>query len=279
MANSSVQPVLALLGFPVAGNPTQYMLEKALAYHQLDWRYLSLEVRPEDLGSAVQGMRAMGFRGGNCTDPHKQAILPHLDRLSRSAELIGAVNCLVRDEAALVGENTEGRACVEAVRRRADPAGKRAVLLGAGRMGRAVAVELALAHIGEIIVVNRGQQLGRDLVELLTGRLQTPAALVVWDRLWAVPPETHLVVHATSIQADEPLPLDLENLLPETIVAEVAFNPPRRWLLRQATERGLPAIDGLEVFVEQAAINFRLWTGVEAERSVLREAVEEFLEL
>ncbi len=278
MATSSVQPVLALLGLPVAGNPTQFMLEKAFAHHQLDWRYLSFEVLPEDLRDAVRGMRVMGFRGGNCTEPHNESILPHLDRLTQQAQLIGAVNCLFRDEAGLVGENTEGRALVESLRRKTDPAGKQIVLLGAGRMARAIAVELALAKAGRILVVNRGPERGRDLVELL-GTLQTPASLEVWQRDYAIPPETHAVIHATSAGGDEPLPLDLGNLTAETVVADVAFNPPRTWLLREGARRGSPAIDGLEVFLEQAAINFRLWTGVDPERAVLRDAVEEFLEL
>ena len=278
VCSSSVQPVLALLGLPVAGNPTQFMLERAFAHHQLDWRYLSLEVRPEDLGAAVQGMRVMGFRGGNCTEPHKQTILPLLDRLTQQAEWTGTVNCLLRDESGLVGDNTEGRALVQSLRRRVDPAGNRVVLLGAGRMARAIAVELALAKAGEIVVVNRSEKAGREVVELL-GRLQTPALAVTWQGDYVLPAETQVLVHATSIPGDDPLALCLDELASEAVVADVAFNPPRTWLLGEAARRGLPTIDGLEVFIEQAAIDFRLWTGVEPERTVLREAVEEYLEL
>ena len=125
------------------------------------------------------------------------------------------------------------------------------------------------------------------LVELL-GSLQTPASLVVWQGDYAVPAETQVLVHATSIPGDDPLPLGLDALTPEAVVADVALGwggsstaapPPPTWLLGQVAQRGLPVIDGLEVFIEQAAINFRLWTGVEPEPGVLREAAEEFLEL
>jgi len=73
--SSSLQEICALLGQPVAGNPTQFMIEKAFACHGLEWRYLTLEVAVEDLGDAIRGMRAMGFRGGNVTKPHKIAVV------------------------------------------------------------------------------------------------------------------------------------------------------------------------------------------------------------
>ncbi len=260
---SSVQPVLALLGFPVGGNPTQFMLEKAFAGLRLDWRYLSLDVRPEDLAAAVGGMRALGFRGGNCTGPHKRAIAGQLDRLTQHAAMVGAVNCFFRDDAGLIGDNTEGRAMLQSLRRKVDPAGKRVVLLGAGAMARAIAVELALAKAAEIVVVNRSEPAGRGLVDLI-GSLQTSASLVVWQDDYAVPAETHVLVDATSIPGDQPLPLGLDVLTPGAVVADAGWEPPQTWLLDQAAQRGATTIDGLEVFIEQAAINFRQWTGAGA---------------
>ncbi len=278
---TSVQPILALLGHPVGGNPTQFMLEKAFLHHQLDWRYLSLEVLPEDLGDALGGMRAMGFRGGNLTDPHKDRAAGLLGRFAPAAELTGVVNCLVCDDQGLLGENTEGRGVLEALRRRLDPAGRRAVILGAGRMARAITVELAWAKAAEIVVVSRNEASGRTVLEL-AGRLETPASLVLWADRYAVPADVGVLIDATSAgreDPDAPCCLALENLSNETAVADVRFNPPRTWLLREAAERGCPTIDGLEIYVEQAAVSFRLWTGVDPDRTVLREAVEEFLEL
>ena len=83
-----------LFGKPVAENPTQAMIEAAFRHHGLDWRYVQFEVEPEGLADAVRGFRAMGFRGGNVTTPHKVAIVKHLDRIAESASLMGAVNCI-----------------------------------------------------------------------------------------------------------------------------------------------------------------------------------------
>ena len=145
-------------------------------------------------------------------------------------------------------------------------------------MARAIGVELALAKAAEIVVVNRSEQPGAELVQLL-GSLQTSASLVLWQGDYAVPAETQVLVHATSIPGDDPLPLRLDAVTPEAVVADVALDPEPSWLLGQAAQRGSPLIDGLEVFIEQVAINFRLWTGAEPDRSILREAAEEFLEL
>jgi shikimate dehydrogenase len=274
--------VLALLGHPVAGNPTQYMVEQALAHHDLDWEYLSLDVSEDDLGDAVRGIRALGFRGGNCADPHKQGVIQFLNRITPAAEMAGAVNCILREEQHLVGENTEGTAFLQTLRRRIDPAGKQCVLLGAGRVARAIAVQLATAGAATITVVDRDQAAARHVVDLLTSRLGARAALAAWEGDYAAPPETEVLVHATPLgtgDEDDRVPLDLESLSPATLVADVVTNPPRTRLLRQAAERGCPTLDGLEVLIAQTAVNFRLWTGVDPDLGAMREAVEEFLEL
>ena len=115
MPTDELQQIVCCFGQPVAGNPTQFMMERAFAHHQLDWRYLTLEVAPEQLADAIRGMRAMGFRGGNITKPHKTAVIEFLDRLSDAARLMGAVNCIVREERELVGENTDGKGFMQSL--------------------------------------------------------------------------------------------------------------------------------------------------------------------
>lgn len=280
MTDAILQPILALLGYPVAANPTQYMMEKAFAHHGLDCRFLTLEVAPEQLADAVRGMRAMGFTGAACVDPHKQTVIALLDRLTQSAELAGAVNCIFRDHDQWVGDNTEGRAMVQALARRVDLAGKRAVLLGAGQVARAIAAELALAQVAEIVVVNRTPEKGAELVTLLAEKVQAHVSAVAWDGDYLVPGEADLLIHATSINAedaDESLAVSLETLRSDAVVADVTLNPPTTRLLSEAEGRGCQTVDGLEMFIEQAVLGLRQWTGIDADRTVMREAVEEFL--
>ena len=140
---------------PAAENPTVAMIEAAFRHHGLDARYINCEVAPADLADAVRGAKAMGWLGFNCSIPHKVAVIAHLDELGQSAATIGAVNCVVRRGARLVGENTDGKGFVESLRTLVDPAGKKLTLFGAGGAARAIAVESALAGASAITIVNR----------------------------------------------------------------------------------------------------------------------------
>jgi shikimate dehydrogenase len=270
------------LGQSVAGNPTQYLVEKAFFHHGMDWRYLSLEVTPEGLEDAVRGMRAMGFRGGNCIDPHKASIAPHLNRVTRSVELSGMVSCLTcESNGDWVGDNTEGRGFLASLRRRMDPVGKRAVIFGAEGPARVIAVELALAQVAEVVIVHRSESLARELCSFLTHQVGCAASFTICEANFSPPPDTHLIVDATprtEAGSEMPLPVNFESVLPETVVADLSYAQPRTRLLTAAIEHQCPVIDGVEIFVDQIAMNFQLWTNVEPDRNVLREAAEEYLE-
>lgn len=280
--SSSLQEVLCCLGQPVAGNPTQYVMEKALAAAGLDWRYLTFEVAPQNLADAVRGLKALGFRGANFTIPHKVAAVPLLDRLGKSAQLIGAVNCAVREGDVWRGENTDGRGFVQSLRPLVDPAGLTVMILGAGGAARAIAVELALAGATRFVIVNRTLAHARAMVELLTEGTRVQAEAVALDGPYAVPQEAGLVVNATSVGMGDPearLPLVVETLRPELVVADVVYHPPQTWLLQTARQRGCRTLDGLGMFVNQAALSFELWTGQTPDAAVMRDALEEFLEI
>ena len=282
MSSSSLQPILALLGYPIEGNPTQYMTERAFRDNNLDWRYLTLEVSPADLEDAVRGMRAMGFSGGNITPPHERPIVEILDRLTPAAEMIGAVNVLTRDKDGLIGENTEGKALLEAIRDKLDPAGKKAVVLGAGRIARAICVELALAGVAELTIVNRTESKAVDLAECIAKKTEIAVSGQGWDEPLSLPEGTDLLVQATSLSQEDPDAepnFDLGTLRKETMVVDMTIDPPHTELLRHAEELGCTTIDGPSVLVRQTAVNIRLWTGVDVDIEPLRESLEEFLGL
>jgi shikimate dehydrogenase len=270
------------MGQPVAGNPTQFMMERAFVAAGLDWRYLTLEVPADRLTDAIRGMRAMGFRGANFTIPHKVAVIPLLDGLSPAAELMGAVNCVKRDGDKLLGENTDGKGFVESLRTLLDPAGKRIAILGSGGAARAIAVELGLNGAAEVVIVNRTVGRGQDLVTLLNDRVKVNSRLVHWKGDYEVIPEIDVLINATSIglgDAQARVPVDINSLRPELVVADVIFNPPRTRLIRDAEQKGCRTLDGLGMLVNQAVIGFKIWTGVDADATVMREALEEFLNI
>ena len=282
MPDSHLQTIVCCLGQPVAGNPTQFMIERAFRAAHLDWRYLTLEVSPENLAAAVAGMRALGFKGGNITIPHKVAVIEHLDGLSQAAELMGAVNCINRDGDQLLGENTDGKGFVQSLKEQIDPQGKQVVLFGAGGAARAIGVELGLSGVEHITVVNRSEQRGQELVDLLNQKVEVRADLTIWDGDYQIPEETDVVINATSIGLGDPdarLPVDTTTLTSEMVVADVVFNPPQTQFLTESANQGCRTIDGLGMLVNQGVIGFHVWTAIDADAAVMREALEEYLEL
>lgn len=259
-----------------AGNPTVAMVEAAFAHHRLHWRYVNMEVTPEDLGTAVRGARAMGFRGFNCSLPHKVTVIPHLDGLGESAAVMGAVNCVVRRGEKFIGENTDGKGFLKSLETAIDPRGKSVVLFGAGGAARAIAVELGLAGTKKITIVNRSEPRGAELVGLLRDKLKLDADLVVWHGDYAVPAGTDIVINGTSIGLYAPearLALDLASLQPAMVVADVVFSPVRTRFLDAAAARGCRALDGLGMLVNQGIVGVQYWTGITPDAEVMRQAL------
>ena len=260
-----------------AGNPTVAMIEAAFAHHKLHWRYVNMEVTPEDLGAAVRGARAMGFRGFNCSLPHKVTVIQHLDGLGESAALMGAVNCVVRRGEKFIGENTDGKGFLKSLQEVIDTKGKSVVLFGAGGAARAIAVELGLAGVKRITIVNRSAARGTELVTLLREKLRVESELVVWQGNYVFPASTDIVINGTSIglyDANARLDLDLNTLKPGMVVADVVFSPVRTALLDDAAKRGCRAVDGLGMLVNQGVVGVQYWTGIDPDTSVMRKALE-----
>lgn len=266
---------------PCVENPTVAMIEAAYQHHGLPWRYINCEVAPEDLHDAVQGARAMGWAGFNCSLPHKVAVIRYLDGLGESSSIIGAVNCAVRRNGKLIGENTDGKGFLQSLREYVDPAGKTMVLFGAGGAARAISVETALAGVKAITVVNRSETRGQDLIALLNDKTPTTAKLIRWDSEYSVPADTDIIVNATSIglfpDVDVHFSLDLKSLTPNMVVADVIPNPPRTRLIRDAEAHGCTVIDGIGMLVNQGVISLKYWTGIDAEPTVMRAKMEEIL--
>ena len=277
MPRSFKQELVGVFGHPVAENPTQAMIEPAFAAMGLDWRYLTVEVRPEGLADAVRGARAMGWRGFNCTIPHKVAVIAYLDELSPAAEAIGAVNCVVLRDGRAIGDNTDGKGFLQSVEAIRPAKGMRGVILGAGGAARAIAVELALAGATHLTIVNRSEARGRGLAETVRDRTGLHVDFARWDGDHHVAEGTDLVVNATSIglypDLDARVPLDVDTLAPSMLVCDVIPNPPRTRLVREAEALGCVVLDGLGMLVNQGVIGILLWTGREPDPTVMREAL------
>jgi shikimate dehydrogenase len=247
--------LVGVFGHPVVENPTVVMQEAAFKELGLNWRYLTIEVFPEDLADAMKGLRAFNMRGINLTIPHKVEVLKYLDVVAPDAKLMGAVNTVHREGKRLIGENTDGKGFLHSLVEdaRQDPRGKRIVVLGAGGAARAITVELALAGAKHITVVNRTAKRGKELTVLLNNKTPVEALFIHWQTQYEIPPGTDILVNATSIglfpDIDAKPPINHDTVTERMTVCDVIPNPPYTPFLKEAEARGAKILDGLGMLV------------------------------
>ena len=275
-----VTQYVVLYGDPVEGNPTSRMQNAAFEAVGLDWRYLDIRVRADDLGAAMTAARLLGFGGLNLTVPHKVSVIPMLDALEPSADISGACNTVVRQpDGRLIGSNTDGSGFLWSLRDEGiDPAGLDVVLLGAGGAARAVSVELALAGARHITIANRGPARREALAERPRARTSVAVSALAWEGRLAAPP-CDVLVDCTPVgmgagaAAAEVVDVDLSALSPAAVICDL--NPERldTAFLRLARGRGHRTLGGLGMLARQGAAGFRAWTGVEAPLAVMEAAL------
>jgi shikimate dehydrogenase len=275
MTSPALQEVIALLAAPAAGNPAQYLFERAIETAGLDWRFLTFEVPPERLAEALAGIAALGLRGGLLGGALPVAALPLVATTSPAAAFSGAVSLVTPDDAGgMAGHMTEGRGIVEALRGHIEPAGCRAVVLGAGPAGRAAALELALAGIAGISVGDPDAARADALVEALAGLATAAGTRLDWNATLELPAETAIVVHTLDAAAGD---VRLTGLRPDLVLVEHGLAAQPTPLAAQAAAAGACVVDGIEVHATRTAIDFHALTGHEADTEMLREALDEFM--
>ena len=273
--------LVGVFGQPVAENPGVVIQDAAFQALGLErWHFLTVDVDKDKLEDAINGLKAFKMRGINCTIPHKIAVMQYLDEISESAKLIGAVNTIVNDNGRLFGENTDGKGFMMSLESNGiDVKGKKAVVLGAGGASRAICVEMGLAGVAEITIVNRSRPLAEELLKILGTNTKTNAEFVEWKDTYAVPADTDIVVNATSVglypNVDDIPNIDLDSIKPPMFVQDVIPNPTETALIKEMRRRGIPCATGAGMLINQAALNIEMWTGLKPDKDVMYRALEE----
>ncbi len=267
---------LAVLGQPISHSRSPAMHSAALAELGLagEWSYEAIEVAPASFASRVRAMEGDGFVGANVTVPHKLAALELADEASDAARAIGAANTLSLGDGRIVADNTDAQGFLDSLPWQ--PAGRRALVLGAGGAARAAVWALSATE-GEVSVWNRTLERAERLAEEFGASVVRPegGALSLAG--------FELLVNATSVgmgtSADAVAGSDLKalNLAADAIgetqlVVDLAYGPLPTELTRAAKERGVAVVDGLEVLVRQGAASLRIWTGQEPPIETMRRA-------
>lgn len=255
-----------MIGLPIRHSLSPAIFNAGFAATGLDWAYLAFEVPEGAAGLAMAGVRALGLEGVSVTMPHKAAVIDALDGLSEDALALGAVNCVVRRGASLVGHNTDGPGLLDALRLDAgiEVQGRRFAVLGAGGAARAVVRSLGAAGAASVVVINRSSAPAQQAAQLAgaAGAVGTAADVSSADVVInATPLGMGVVVSTASVP--EPLPLDPELLGAGQVLVDLIYHPAVTPLVAAARERGLLTMNGLGMLIHQAAHAFRLWTNEE----------------
>ncbi len=243
---------LAVIGHPIAHSLSPRLHTAALSAAAKPGSYVAFDVRPDSLGDAVRGMAALGFLGANVTIPHKEAVRSYCDRLDGGAAAVGAVNTLKFTETGIQGYNTDVGGFLAALGSGIpgwSPAGRAALILGAGGAARAVAFALQGAGAGRIGIANRTADRAAALVAAVGGDPNLR------------PEDADLLVNCTSVgMGSEESPFaDWERLRPGAVVCDLVYRPAETALLATARARGHSTVGGLGMLAHQAALAWRIW--------------------
>jgi shikimate dehydrogenase len=275
---------VGLLGWPVEHSVSPAMHNAAFDALGLAWHYELLPTSPDQVEASLQRLKVQDYQGANVTVPHKQAVMPYLDQLADDARAIGAVNTLLLQEGSLVGHNTDAAGFLAALREAGfEPAGQRALVLGAGGAARAVTYALAAAGCTTTLfgrTAERAAVLARCLGQLGLPSLvnAVPGSATLADLR---PGAFDLLVNATPVgmwpHVDaSPWPAAL-SLSSHWTVFDLVYNPEETRLLAQARAAGATPIGGLGMLVHQGARAFELWTGRRAPVEIMRAAARQAL--
>lgn len=278
MSKNYRSELVGAFGCPIDENPTGVMEEAAFAAAGLDYRYLTIKVEKDDIETAMKAVRAFHMRGINLTIPHKVSAIPYVDELSPEAQIIGAINIVVNNDGVLWGDNTDGKGFLKSLTDkgiRVD--GKTLTILGAGGAARAISVVCALEGASKIHIINGSAARGSELVDLLKEKTSAAADLIPWEGTVNIPDDTDILINATSVglypHVDQKPDINYDSVRAGMVVCDVIFNDPNSLFLQESAQRGAETVNGLGMLVNQGAVNFKLWTGLDAPVEVMTETL------
>ncbi len=268
---------IACFGDPIDENPTVVIMEPAFRALGLNAIYNGALVHPEDLGDAVKAVKALHMAGANITVPHKVAVMQYLDAVDPDAALIGAVNTVYLKDGKACGANTDGKGFTQSLHDAGIAiAGAHVTILGAGGAAKAIAVELALAGCAQVHIINRTAERGQALAQVINDKTEAKAEYLPWTAGVKIPEDTQILINATNIglYPDPGCPdIDWGSVRADMVVCDVVPNPPQTAFLKRAQALGCRTLDGLSMLVNQGVIGLKIWTGKDAPKALMQQAL------
>ena len=281
---SSSTQLCAVIGNPIGHSLSPAIHNAAFEFLDLDFVYMAFPV--EDVKGVLEGMRAIGnFRGMSVTIPHKIEAMKYVDEIAEVDRNIGSINTIIHEQGKLIGLGTDGSGALKAF---ADGGveldGKNILILGAGGAGRAISFTLAQkTKLEKLSILHLDEAMLRELrADLEAGTdVAIESEVSTESSLAAAMENADVIIHCTPVGMHPKVDASLippELFRPEQVVLDIVYTPLETKLLSEARARGLKVIPGVEMFVNQAALQFEQFTGADAPIEVMRRVVMEHLE-
>ncbi len=274
--------VLCVIGHPIEQSMSPIMHNAALKDLSLDYIYIAFNILPNDLKKAVLGFKIFSIKGINVTIPHKENIIPYLDKIDPLAEKIGAVNTIKNEGKYLIGKNTDASGAKRALLNAGcELNGKKALILGAG--GAAKAVSFAISEdLDALYIANRTEKRAIKLAKDLTNKTTIKAVgkNMSMNTLKNLVNDVDILINTTphGMYPDiEESPISEKLLHNDLFVFDIVYNPLETRLLKEASKIGCKTLGGLDMFVNQGALAFEWWTGKKPNLNLMKEKVVESL--
>jgi shikimate dehydrogenase len=264
--------VAAIIGYPVSQSLSPAMHNAIFRQRKLDWSYVAMEVREEALLGVMQTLGSKSLLALSVTMPHKEAIFEILDNAStsfgeidESARAARSVNTIAISGGRLIGSNTDGDGCCNAIGQTGvDIAGSRVVVVGAGGTARAIVATLARRGASDVAVINRTESRAQDVIASTNvARIGTVDDIA----------NASILINATSVgMGNQETPVDATRLHSDLAVLDAVYHPLETTLLRDAKRAGAKTVDGLWMLVHQGALQQLAWFKEIGDVQLMRQA-------
>ncbi len=258
--------IIGIFGYPIEHTLSPLMHNAAFKTLGLDFCYVPFKVSPEALQCAVQAIRSLNIHGVNITVPHKEKVIPLLDKVNEEASFIGAVNTVTNTDGILTGYNTDGRGFISSLLEEGISIdGKNIVIIGAGGASRAIGYYLSeKASTLSLLDVDR-LKAGKLVSDL--NQIRGNVSLIE-DIKNAAKPD--IIINATplGLKPEDPLPFDPDLITSGMVICDLVYK--KTCLLKEAEHKGAKTINGSGMLLWQGVLAFELWTGVKPPVEIMR---------
>ncbi|MBL8025587.1 MAG: shikimate dehydrogenase [Fibrobacteres bacterium] len=270
--------LIGVMGWPVSHSRSPRMHNAALQAMKLDFIYVPLPVDPRNVKAAVEAIRAFNMAGSNVTIPHKESVVPYMDKLTDTAKLIGAVNTIVNNNGKLTGHTTDPEGICGALNRAGSGFnGQNVVIVGSGGSARTALFTALLNGAAKVTLLARNKKKSAALLtsvkKSIKGSRVDAVEMATCEASDAVK-EADLLINSTPIGMGalaKETPVDKKLLHSGLTVFDMVYAPPVTRLLREAKASGAKTVQGIDMLVCQGMASFEMWTGKKASYKVFRE--------